>query len=101
MIGIDIHNIQRVTSETIDVRFVGLVGVLRLYTDKGAATLFMTPAQAEALADAWHRASGPAAVDDDAAVALSRQLEAEDAARDDTFAELEEMTAQPKEAVDA
>lgn len=101
MIMINIHDIRRVTSETIDVTHVGPVGLLRLYTDKGEATLFMTPAQAEALAEAWHRASDPAAVDDDAAVALSRQLEAEDAARDDTFAELEEMTAQPKEVVDA
>ena len=100
MISIDIHNIQRVTSETIDVTHVGLVGVLRLYTDRGEATLFVSPAQAEALAEAWHRVTDPAA-SDDAAVALSRQLEAEDAARDDTFAELEEMTAQPKEAIDA
>lgn len=36
-----------------------------------------------------------------AAVATSRQLEAEDAARDDWFAELEEMTAAPKETADA
>jgi hypothetical protein len=36
-----------------------------------------------------------------AAVATSRQLEAEDAARDDTFAELVEMTEAPKEAAHA
>lgn len=37
--------------------------------------------------------------DEDAAVAEYRKLEAEDAARDDTFAELQEMTAAPKETV--
>lgn len=36
-----------------------------------------------------------------AAVATSRQLEAEDAARDDTFDELVEMAAAPKEAAHA
>lgn len=40
-------------------------------------------------------------IDDAAAEAAYRQLEAEDAERDDTFAELQEMTAQPKETVDA
>jgi hypothetical protein len=99
MITADIHNITAMRAQTIDVTHVGQVGVLRLITAHGhAATLFVTPAQAEALAAAWEAASDKP-VDDDAAVALSRQLEAEDAARDDTFAELEEMTAQPKENV--
>lgn len=101
MIDVNIHNIQRVTSQTMDVTHVGPVGVLRLKTDRGEASLFMTPAQAKALAEAWHRASDPAPVEDDAAVAAYRQLEAEDAERDDTFAELQEMVAVPKETEDA
>lgn len=101
MIDVNIHNIERVTAEALSVTHVGLVGVLRLTTSGGAsATLFMTPAQAEALAAAWQAASAQP-VDDDAAVAAYRKLEEEDAERDDTFAELEEMTAQPKETVDA
>lgn len=98
MITADIHNITNMTAQTIDVSHVGQIGVLRLITQNGhSATLYLTPAQAEALAAAWQAATARP-VDDAAAVVPSRQIEAEDAARDDTFAELLEITAQPKEA---
>lgn len=61
MVDVNIHNILSIKAQTFDVTAVGIIGTVRITTSRGAATLFVTPEQAEAIAYAWDRTQVPAA----------------------------------------